>query len=106
MERWQLMNPFQALLQSLLEHSVDYIRQDVDLHALRVSGDERTESAHVEIVLNKETWDEQQRAIDHMIEVRGMFIEEISLDYVFIRPEDWRSVDAKTSGLQQFVFAA
>jgi len=106
MERWQLMNPFQALLQSLLEHSVEYIRQDVDLYALRVSGDERTESAHVEIVLNKETWDEQQRAIDHMIEVRGMFIEEISLDYVFIRPEDWRLADVKTSGSQQFVFAA
>ncbi len=106
MERWQLMNPFQALLHSLLEHSVEYIRQDVDLHALRVSGDERTESAHVEIVLNKDTWDEQQRAIDHMIEVRSMFIEEISLDYVFVRLDDWQSADAKNFGSQQFVFAA
>jgi len=99
------MRPFQALLQSLLEQCVDYIRRDVDLEALRVTGDELSESAHVEIVLARDTWEQQQRAIDHMVDVRLMFIDDLSLDYVFLRHEDWlRSV--ADSNRADFVFAA
>ncbi len=99
------MNPFQALIRSLLEHYVEYIARDVDLRALRVTGDELTASAHVEIVLGKDTWDGQQRAIDHMIEVRAMFIDDVSLDYVFVNMEDWQHADAHGAAAQ-FVFAA
>lgn len=99
------MTPFQALLRSLLENSVDYIRRDVDLHALRVSGDELTQSAHIEICLAKDTWGEQQRAIDHMIEIREMFIEDVSIDYVFIHVDDWSPTDTSIDRAQ-FVFAS
>lgn len=99
------MRPFQALLRSLLEQCVDYIRRDVDLEALRVSGDELSGSAHVEIVLSKDTWEQQQRAIDHMIDIRLMFIDDLSLDYVFLRHDEWQRSVAD-SNRADFVFAA
>lgn len=99
------MKPFQALLHSLLEHVVEYMQNDVDIQAVRVSGDEHTESAHIEIVLGKNTWEQQQRAIDHMIEIRAIFIGDLALDYMFVDAGDWvKSEDDASRG--NHVYAA
>lgn len=98
------MNEFQATARSLLEHCVDYIRRDVDLERLRVTSDALSESAHVQIALAKDTWDEQARAIDHMIEIRLMFMDDVALSYEFVRAEDWVSGDA-ASVRSELVFA-
>jgi len=98
------MDPFRALLESILEHCKDYIRRDVDLRALRVTGDSVTETGHIEIVLTKDTWEDQARAIDHMIEIRQMFIDDISLSYEFVRPEDWQPSETLPSR-SEFVYA-
>lgn len=94
------MEEFSALLRSLLEHSVDYIKRDVDLHAVVVTGDELTQSAHMEIVLAKDSWAEQQRAIDHMVEIREMFLTDVSIDYAFAHMDDWVKATADRNRTQ------
>jgi hypothetical protein len=99
------MSPFEALLRSLLEQCVDYIRGDIDLEALRVTGDALSESAHVEIVLGKDTWEEQQVAIDHMVDIRSMFLGDLALSYSFLRHDEWQRV-YEDSDEAALVFAA
>jgi hypothetical protein len=92
-------------MESILEHCKDYIQRDVELQALRVTGDSVSESCHVEIVLCKDTWEEQARAIDHMVEIRQMFIDDVALSYEFIRAEDWQASDT-TPARAEVVYAA
>ena len=100
------MDAFRALVESVLEHCKDYIQRDVKLQALRVTGDSLSETGHVEIVLAEDTWENRARAIDHMVEVRSMFIDEISLSYHFVRPEDWRGGAAAQASSAESVYAA
>lgn len=80
------MDTFTALIHSLGEHVVDYIGKD-HLERLDVFGDEGDSSAHIEIFLSNQTWDEHSRAIDKMIELRAMFLDELSIDYRFVESD-------------------
>lgn len=76
------MDEFSALIQSLGEHAVDYIGKD-NLLRLDVFGDEVDQSAHVEIFLCSEEWGDHSSAIDKMIELREMFMDDLAVDYRF-----------------------
>lgn len=76
------MEDFPALIHSIGEHAVSYIGRQ-NLAALSVAGDRVNGSAHIEIVLQDNSWTQQSRAIDKMIELRAMFMDEISLSYSF-----------------------
>lgn len=82
------MDDFDALVHSLGEHSVSYLRRDLKLAQLSVFGDQLTGSAFVEIVLSHPTWEERGTAIDRMIEIREMFLDEISISYAIHDDED------------------
>lgn len=77
------MDEFGALVHSLGEHIVDYIGKD-HLSRLYIYGDESDASAFVEIFLENDTWEEQTRAVDKMIELRQMFLDDVSIDYRFL----------------------
>lgn len=77
------MEDFDALVQSLGESTVDYLGKD-RLRQLQIMADHVTGTANIEICLEDNTWESQTRAIERMIEIRDMFLDEISISYVFV----------------------
>ena len=98
------MNEFEALIHSLGEHLVITLGRD-NLRRLDVFGDATDEAAYVEIVLADQSWASMSDAVDKMIEVREMFIDEISLDYRFASEdsETRASAQARRSDYSVFV---
>lgn len=90
------MDEFEAVIHSLGEHAVDYLGKD-QLRQLAVFGDPLTGSARIEIVLAENSWDEQTRAIDKMLELRLMFLEELSFEYDFLSEDSCTPVMAERS---------
>lgn len=90
------MDEFGALVHSLGEHSVDYIGKD-RLKLLTVSGDPHSMSARVEICLQDNSWEEQTFVIDKMVEIRTMFLNELSIDYVFVDEDNCTRASAERS---------
>lgn len=76
------VNEFDAVIHSLGEHVVSYIGRD-NLEAVRIWGDETSGTADISIVLKSQTWDAQERAIDKLVEVREVFLDDIAIDYRF-----------------------
>lgn len=81
-----MMDEFGALVHSLGEHAVSYIRRE-NLKQLEIMADPMAGAAHIEICLSDDNWAAQSAAIDKMIELREMFLDEISIDYVFVDRE-------------------
>lgn len=90
------MDDFEALIHSLGEHSVDYIGKD-RLRQLVVFGDALSETARIEICLTENTWSEQTRVIERMLELRAMFLDELSLDYLFVDEDNCTRTAAERS---------
>lgn len=86
------MEEFDALVHSLGEHCVAYIGKE-NLRRLDVFGDVADSTAFIEIYLEENVWERQAEAIDKMIEIRGMFIDELSIDYRFV-DEDSSTVES------------
>jgi hypothetical protein len=97
------VDDFQALMHSLGEHAVDYIGKD-SLRRLDVFGDEADGAAYIEICLEENSWDERSRAIDKMLEIREMFLDEVSIEYRFI-DEDSSTVEAAVARGPAFCMA-
>lgn len=76
------MDDHEALVTSLGEHCVDYIGKN-NIRQLSASFDSVNGIAHVEICLDNDSWSARETAIDKMIEVRSMFLDEVSVDYAF-----------------------
>lgn len=76
------MDDFQALITALLEQVKSYVGID---HLSRVVVESRKESglATVYIVLRDESWAEQERAIDKMLEVQALYLDDIGVEYYF-----------------------
>lgn len=89
------MEAFPALVQSFGELCLTYIGKE-NLSRLYVYADEGNGSIYVEIFLADNTWDEQARTIDKMIELREMFLDELAVDYRFVI-EDSSTVEAATA---------
>ncbi|MGB3258431.1 MAG: hypothetical protein WBA72_10645 [Ornithinimicrobium sp.] len=77
------MCDFEATINSLGEHLSDYIGRE-DLRQLTVLGREDTGEAEVTVCLRDDTWAAQERAIDKIIAVRELFMDEVALDYHFL----------------------
>lgn len=77
------MSDFKVLIQSLAEHVGDYIGLD-HVQAASIFADEIDGTAHIEIQLRDNSWPEQSRAIDKMLELRTMFLDELAIDYIFV----------------------
>jgi hypothetical protein len=97
------VNEFEALMSSLGEHVVGYIGQE-HLARLFIYGDEVDLSASIEIFLEDESWASRTRAIDKMVEIREMFIDEISIDYRFVH-EDSETIEAAHARRADFAMA-
>lgn len=80
------VNDFKVLLESLMEQVKSYVGQD-HLSYAQVVGDPLTETAEITLQLSDDTWTEQSRAIDKMIELRSMFLGELGIDYHFVRSD-------------------
>lgn len=76
------MNDFQATIQSLLEQVKMYVGTD-HLRKVVVESREGSGIATVYLVLAEDTWPEQERAIDGMIQVQRLFLDEIGVEYYF-----------------------
>lgn len=97
------MDDFQALISSLGESTVAYIGKDV-LDSLSVFGDPVDMTASIEICLRENSWERQSAAIDTMLEIRAMFLDEVSLSYRFVTP-DSSSVEALRARQPDFCMA-
>lgn len=97
------MDAFPALVQSLGEHAVAYIGKE-RLLALNVFGDPTDMSAEVEIYLRDNSWDEQTRAIDLMIELREMYLDELAISYRFAE-RDSETAEATAAAGPAFAMA-
>lgn len=101
------MNEFEALIHSLGENVFDYLRSArIGMTRLTVESDELTETAHVVIQLEQRTWDVESRAIETLLELREMFLDDISFDYEFIESDEDRTDDATRGvGVPHLVYA-
>ena len=96
------MDEFEALVQSLGESLVAYIGRE-NLRHLSLHLDEATYSAMADICLNSEDYSDVMKAIERIGEVRLMFMDELSFDYVLTSSDDCRPAEA--SRQKELVFA-
>jgi hypothetical protein len=101
--RGGLMNDFEALIQSLGEHIIEYLKA-ARVSRVRIFPDANSESAHIEICLSDHSWSAQSSAIDKMIEIRAIFLDDIAFDYAFV-DEDQCGSDSAASRSADFVAA-
>ena len=71
---------FKVIVDSLGHSALTYIP---DVHLVRVYSDEVNRTAHLEICLHAETPDAIESAIDGVRELRGLFMDDLSLSYSF-----------------------
>ena len=76
------VNGYEVTIHSLGEHVVSYLGRD-HLKSVTIWGDELTATADISIVLSDDSWAEHERAIDKMIEIREMFLNDVAIDYRF-----------------------
>lgn len=81
------MTEFEALVNSLGEQLVDYIGKS-NLRRLSLQIDEASLSTNAEVCLRSEDFDVVMHAIEKIGEVRSMFMDELSFEYVLRGPED------------------
>jgi hypothetical protein len=96
------MDEFEALVQSLGESLVAYIGREQIRH-LSLQLDEATYSAIADICLNSEAYVDVMNAIERIGEVRLMFMDELSFDYVLTASDDCRP--SEPSPQRELVFA-
>ncbi len=91
---------FETLGKSVIQTVVTYVGGS-NLARAVVTGHHPTLSVEVELQLKNDTWEAQSRAIEKMLEVREIYLDEVALDYWFVSEGDCDS--RKTAG--QFAFA-
>ena len=95
------METFDVVIRSLGESSIVYIP---GVHLVRIFADETDRTAHMEICLHDSSWAGREAAIDSLVDLRGMFIDDLSLSYTFSTETDSELSDAARS--RSAVFAA
>lgn len=78
---------FQVIIDSLGNASLSFLSSS-GVRLVRIYSDPDDQTAEVEICLAEDTWEKRNRAIHGMVELREMFMEDLSLEYRFIRCED------------------
>ena len=99
------MDENEILTRSIGENAVDMIGRD-HLRALSVLFDARDAGCTIAVVLRENTDEEQLRAIDRLIDVQMLFIDEASIEF---RIDDEASDDSEedhhTLSQRQFCYA-
>ncbi len=54
-----------------------------DVQAIRIYPDPVQGVACMEVCLRHDTWEQRERAVDKLVELRSMFIDDLSLSYRF-----------------------
>lgn len=89
------MESFKVVIDALGNYALSFIP---DVHLVRIYSDEQDRTAHLEICLHDESWDRRTAAIDAMIEIRTMYLDELSISYEFdSETEDELSESARGS---------
>lgn len=83
------MDEFEAMVNSLGETLVSYIGKD-HLRRLSINIDPATYSADVEVCLTSDDFEAVMFAIERIGQVRQIFMDELSFDYVLTSPEACR----------------
>lgn len=91
---------FAVLIRSFLEYLVDAVGKD-RLESVVVIGDDVEESAEVRICLTDKSFDSELRAIEHLADVRDVFMDELSFGYSFVDSNE--TVVASPSRAHEFV---
>lgn len=97
------LDEFGALIKSLEEYTGEYLKKLRVGGKYRIFSDKLSGSAHIEICLDNPSWGVQSAAIDQMIEIRSMFLDDISIDYAFV---DGDQVGATTTSPRTHRFVA
>ncbi len=74
------MDEFKATVDSLGTWSLDNIPE---AHVIRILADRVDNTARMEICLRQDSWAARERAIDAMVEIREMFLDDFSITYTF-----------------------
>lgn len=88
------------IIDSLGNYSVSMLE---GVHEVRILVDEDDRTAHMELCLRSDTWGNRERVVDQMVEIREMFIDDVSISYSFGSSEAADLVQSE--GAQSLVFA-
>ena len=97
------MNEFEALVRSLGESLVGYIGRE-NLSRLTIRVDPDSLSAFVVVQLESETFESVMHAIERIGEVRLMFMDDLSFDYV-LAADEGTELGASATPQNELVFA-
>jgi hypothetical protein len=75
-----MQDDFDVIIDSLGNMALSWVPQ---VHSVRIYPDAEQGTATVEICLRTDDWRVQEAAVDKMVELRGMFIDDLSMDYRF-----------------------
>lgn len=90
------MNEFEAIINSLGAQVLTYVGKE-RLTSVTIWGDERAGTADIALVLQDASWASQEYAVEKMIEVRSLFIDDVSIDYRFLTdPPDGQAGSTKS----------
>lgn len=73
---------FGVLIQSLGETVVGYLKP-LGLRGLRIEGDEAVGAARLTVCLTGDTWQRRGDALEKLLAIRLMFIDELALEFSF-----------------------
>ncbi len=73
---------FGILIESLGETVVRYLKP-LGLRGLTIEGDQAVGAAHLTVCLNHDTWQHRGAALEKLLPVRLMFIDELAVEFSF-----------------------
>jgi len=91
--------PFEVIIDALGSYAVSFIP---DVHLVRIYSDDQDRTAHLEICLHDGSWERQSAAIDSMVEIRAMYLNELSISYEFDTETDDELSESARAGSQVF----
>ncbi len=86
------MTEFEILMESLGTATVGHLHRH-GLRSLVVYGHPTSGEAHIDVDLEDDSWSTRREALKSLLEVRLLFLDELSIDFSFGRDEDF-TVDA------------
>ena len=92
------------VIESLGNASLSFLAS-AGVHSIRNSNVPADATAHMEICLIEDTWEKRARAIHSMVELREMFMDDVSLEYHFVTPEECGATADTEVEVREFALA-
>jgi hypothetical protein len=86
---------FGVLIESLGETVVGYLKP-LGLRRLEIEGDHVSGTAHLTICLTEDSWEHRGMALEKLLDIRVMFIDELAMEFSFTD-----DVDGCTAGVRE-----